>query len=183
MPKRWYVVQSKPNSERTVVSKLQSLGFNTFFPTYLDPVTTHTPIKPGVTKKLVVNHTRALFPTYVFTEFDIYAQPRWREIGRAAGVLQLIGCSDRYVSPLPIGYVEALLAQRDSTGQVQLERACDKMTKFIKDMRLEIQYGAFQGHVGTYCKHSGSRVVLLLALLNQKTRVVLPVDAVLPADT
>lgn len=176
--KRWYAIQTKSHQEAVAIQHLKDQRFNTFFPKYM---------KKEQTKRTGTVYLRptALFPSYVFVEFDVTRNRRWQTINGTKGVVCLVGYLDDYLSPLPIGCVEEIMQRADRKGFVQLEATLPEIIQFSPEMQLTINRGSLQGTVATYCNHSDNRVTLLLALLNQKVKIELPIDAVshLPVPT
>lgn len=168
--KRWYVVQTKYNQELLAVENLRNQNFETFFPVYQ---------KKRQDKKsgIIFDQTLPLFPSYVFVKFDVEGC-RWLKIASTRGVKSFVGYTDDYLSPLPQGCVEEIIARADQSGVVPIVPVFEDLLKFTPNMKLKIKNGSLAGLVGTYCNHSGNRVVLLLTLLNQKTRVSLPIHTV-----
>lgn len=120
-----------------------------------------------------------LFPHYVFVMFD-KDNDVWQKINKAKGIKRLIGCDERYVTPLPEGCVEELKSRMDLTGNVPLESSINAILDFTPKMKLEITDGPFAGNIATYCNHSGNRVSLLFTLLNRQIKVELPINSIKP---
>lgn len=168
--KRWYVIQTKSNQEAHVTQELEKQKFVVFYPKYAERVFSK---KDG---ELPIVRTLPLFPSYIFTQFDIDVErPCVRALRGAVGFL---GWHDDYLTPLPVGCVEALLERMNSTGFIPLEEAVIGMLEFSEGMNVRITTGAFAGNLATYCNRSGNRVTLLFSLLNKRTKLILPVDAI-----
>lgn len=174
--KRWYVVQTKSHQETTAFTELENQDFKVFFPTYAYKTIDKN---SGKVKERVL----PLFPAYLFVEFDPKEHPRWKSINGTRGVVGLVGYTESYLSPVAYGCVEEIMARVDVNGSVPLEETIAEIIQFSPGMQLAIKSGALAGQLATYCNHSGNRVTLLLTLLNQKLRVILPIDAISSAPT
>lgn len=172
MENRWYVVQTKSMQELLALVELRKQGFKVFYPTYTDP-------KQYKHSKFLEKRL-PLFPSYVFVRMDV-VKDNWRLINGTRGVSTLVGFTDSFVTPLPIGCIEKLIERADENGNFSvLERAVEQIIDFKPNMELVVDGTAYKGLVGTYCNHSENRVTLLLALLGNNIRVSLPLDAVRP---
>lgn len=176
MTKRWYVVQTKPNHESLALSQLRNQKFSVFFPVYTVK-TKHNRTGVVTVKQL------PLFPSYMFVQFDVDRNKRWQTINGTRGVLGLIGCTDEYLTPVPEGCVEDIIARADKRGVVVLKDCVETITEFTPGMSLGIRGENYKGLVATYCSNTEKRVSVLLTLLNRKMRVILPIDAVFPSKT
>lgn len=96
MVSHWYVTETKPNSEASVVRHLARQGFETFLP---------------VEKRVrIVNFHKVevsipLFPRYLFVELDLKIE-RWRAVCSTYGVHRLLGSGPETPISLPEGTVE-----------------------------------------------------------------------------
>lgn len=169
--KRWYVVNTKSNQETLAASELKENGFKAFFPRYIKHYS-HPKTKTVSEREL------ALFPSYVFVQFDAQRNRRWQNIERMKGIIGLVGLMDDYLCPVPVGCIEEIIARCDRKGLIKLEETVKKVLKFHPNMPLYIKKGMFQGQVATYCNSSDNRVTLLLALLSKPLKLILPIDAV-----
>lgn len=174
--KRWYAVQTKAYQEALAYQELRNQNFSVYYPTYMEE---RKRTKDGS----IFYKEFPLFPSYMFVQFDVKRNKRWRSIQYTRGVQALVGCTETYLSPLPKGCIEEIMARTGATGHVNLETAVAQLLEFTPNMKLIINRDAFAGHEATYCKHSGNRVTLLMTLLNRPVRLILPIDAVSPAPT
>lgn len=169
--KRWYVVQTKFGQEETALAELRGQKFIVFYPTYF---TLHKNKKTGKVRR---KH-HPLFPSYMFIRFDPKRNPRWKNIPSTRGVKALVGCSDVFLTPVPKGCVEEIKRASKTRDAKSVEKIVHKIIEFIPNMAVMIHKGNMAGHIATYCNHSKNRAILLLTLLNQKVRVILPLDAI-----
>jgi transcription antitermination factor NusG len=169
--KRWYVVQSNPNKEYLAAAELRAKNFKIFLPVYLQ---TH---KKG---SKIIKQQLPLFPSYLFIEFDLEENDRWKYAARTRGVLNIVTFSENSITPVPEGCVEDLISRLDEHGNVPLEAAISQVIEFTPEMKLRIVGENYKDLIATYCKHSEKRVTVLLTLLNRKIKVVLPIDSIAP---
>ncbi len=172
--KRWYVVQTKSHQEAQAIQHLKDQKFKTFFPKFM-----HTRIDMK-TKKEVIKSI-PMFPSYVFVQFDITRNRRWQSINGTRGVAGIIGYTKDFLTPLPIGCVEAIIARSNKKGFIDLEPTIAEIIKYSEGMKMMITTGSMAGTIATYCNHTENRVVLLLTLLSRPVKLSLPLDAVKPA--
>lgn len=171
--KRWYAVQTKSHQEATAIQHLKDQKFKTFFPKFI-----HTKINMKTKKESLL--TVPLFPSYIFVQFDVTRNRRWQCINGTRGVSGIVGYTDDYLTPLPIGCVEEIISRSNKKGFIDLEGSVAEIIKFSEGMKLQITTGSMAGTIATYCNHSENRVVLLLTLLSRPVKVSLPIDSVAP---
>lgn len=160
---QWFVVQTRPNSERRAVAHLSRQGFEVYFPVYL---------KRRSHAGKVDMVAAPLFPRYLFIAVDLDSQP-WRSIRSTFGVAQLVCHRDR---PAPIaGEIIADLRNReDERGLVQLGS-----TAFRPGEKVRVVGGAFADHFGMFdSMGDGERVAVLLDLLGRKVRAVMNINVI-----
>ena len=107
---------------------------------------------------------RPLFPGYLFVEHN-EQKLRWRNLLGTFGVRTVIRHGEG-PAILPAGFVESLKA-REINGAIQKPESA-----FQAGQTVVINGGAFDGFVGQILEvRESDRVLLLLNLLNQQTRV------------
>ena len=107
---------------------------------------------------------RPLFPGYVFVERPGECH-LWRPLLGTFGVRSVV-CNGETPSLLPAGFVESLKA-REFDGAIQ-----KPVSPFKTGQSVTINGGPFDGLVGQILEiRESDRVLLLLSLLNQQTRV------------
>ncbi|HWJ19402.1 MAG TPA: transcription termination/antitermination NusG family protein [Geobacterales bacterium] len=107
---------------------------------------------------------RPLFPGYVFVERPAQRH-LWRPLLGTFGVRSVV-CNGETPSLLPAGFVESLRA-RETDGAIRKPEM-----PFKTGQSVTINGGAFDGFVGQILEiRESDRVLLLLNLLNQQTRV------------
>ena len=159
---RWYVVHTKPRGEETALFHLRRQDFDAYLPRHLKK-RTHARRTDWV--------PCPLFPNYMFVAIDT-DKARWRSIRGTIGVNGLV-CSGDHPSPVPEGIVEAIRAQENENGFVDLRR--DEV--FKKGERVEIANGPFAEARGIFeCDDSKDRVIVLLSLLGREVRTRVKLD-------
>lgn len=158
---RWYVVQHKPRLDLLAINELHRSGFAVHFPKFVT--------QPGCLP-------RPLFPGYMFVAFDVEA-PDWRRIPGLAGIHRLFSFAPERPCPMPVGYVEQLLAQ---AGQAGIIDASPKPV--MAGDTVTIRSGAFADWVGL-CHHADRhRVDVLLEFFGRDVIAELSRDQVDRAD-
>ena len=82
-----------------------------------------------------------LFPSYLFTFFDMEAQ-RWRAINGTHGVMHLLPTNSEFPHALPIGFVEELRSKRTVEKMIEVAKS------FQANAIVRILVGALKGHDG-----------------------------------
>jgi transcriptional antiterminator RfaH len=159
---RWYVVQTRPNSERRAVANLVRQGFEVYFPVYR---------KRRSHAGKVGMIAAPLFPRYVFIAMDLGHQ-RWRSVHSTFGVAQLVCQGDR-PAPLADEVIAELRSREDERGLIQLGSA------FRRGERVRVVGGAFADQLGQFeSMGDGERVAVLLDLLGRKVRAVMNINVI-----
>lgn len=160
---RWFVVQTRPNSESKATAHLARQGFEVYLPRYL---------KRRSHARKVDMVSAPLFPRYLFVAFDPYVHG-WRSIRSTLGVTQLVCHGDRPVA-VADDIVSDLRSREDDKGMVWLDRKT-----FTPGEKIRVVSGAFCDHLGIFEGMSDrERVMVLLDLLGRKVRVLMGVDVV-----
>ncbi len=108
---RWYLVHTRPNSERKAELNLEAQGFRTFLPQF-EKTIRHA--------RRLATVRRPLFARYLFVSLDI-ARDRWVSINSTIGVSRLVAHEGRPTA-VPFGIVETLLAHSDA-GLTRLDHS------------------------------------------------------------
>jgi transcriptional antiterminator RfaH len=162
---RWFVVHTQPRREALAIEHLNRQEFGTFCPMF----------------RRTVRHARkrttvlsALFPNYVFVQFDP-AWDRWRCINGTRGVVRLISHRDA-PSAVPEGVVEALQRRMRADGVM------DWTTTLKEGEAVKVTDGPFADLVGTLERLDASgRVRVLLDLLGRSVSVMMSGEVIAPA--
>ena len=152
----WYVVNTKPHSEFTVINYLSSKGIKIFMP------------KLVVTKKharKIEKVLRPLFPTYLFVYSNI--KTNFRLINNTIGVKGILSSGDT-PSCVPVEVINDLFSYVDSK---EIVTTLDT-SNFKLGQSVEINDGIFKGSIGSFCGMSDKdRVLLFLEFLGRKVQV------------
>ena len=157
--RQWFVVQTRPNSERRALANLKRQGFEVYFPAY-------SKRRSHAGKIDMV--TAPLFPRYLFVTVDMVCQ-RWRSIYSTIGVARLVSNGE---DPIPVAdaVVEGLKSREDARGFVRLEQR----PQFVPGDKIRVLDGVFADCLGLFDGMKDSeRVAVLLDLLGRKVRLVL----------
>lgn len=165
---RWYVVQTKPSQEKLAVVNLERLGFEVFFPQYMEQKRKRGKIVPTLA---------SLFPSYLFVCFDIDVK-RWKVINSTRGVYQLVTATEERASPLPRGFVEDLIGQQYGVGYISPAGLAKTLTTYSVGEPLKVVDGLFSGMSGTCDTVRKDTIVVLLSLLSGEMKVELPLNMV-----
>ena len=170
MPIAWHVVETHPQEEQKANYNLRRQNFETFLPLFGRLVAT----KKGARK---VN-LRALFPGYMFVQFDANITP-WSCINSTFGAKRILmtgGAPGRISDSV----MDSIRSRVDKFG-VMLE---DRFAEWygLVNKRLLIQEGAFAGHSGMCVYADADRVKILLAILGRDTVIILPRAQAVVAD-
>lgn len=161
---RWYLVHTKPNSERKAEFNLQSQGFATFLP-QAEKTIRHA--------RRFTTIQRPLFSRYLFVRLDI-DRDRWLSVNSTVGVSRLFTQEGRPVA-VPCGIVEALLAHSDG-GLCRLDRF------FAEGQRVRILSGPLADFTATVVRlDERSRVEVLLEIMGGAIPVTIDRRALAPA--
>ncbi|MBL8564817.1 MAG: transcriptional activator RfaH [Hyphomicrobiaceae bacterium] len=153
-----------PSREEYATQHLERQGFTVYYPRIMKRVR-HA--------RRVYDAPRPLFPSYLFVAHSP-AVSRWRVLMSTYGVRSVVRNGDL---PSLIGndFIEALRA-REVEGVLRLPEK-----PFTIGQEIRIQGGAFDGLVGTILElRENQRIVVLMNLLNQKSKVLLKADGLSP---
>jgi len=161
---RWFLVHTLPKSERKAAWHLGAQGFGSFLPQF----------------EKTIRHARQLrtvraplFPRYLFVVLDLKRDP-WLSVRSTVGVSRLFTQDGRPV-PVPVGVVEALIAQSD--GNVTRLDA-----HLVKGQQVRVLSGPFADFIGTLERlDEVGRVQVLLELMGAAVPVSLRRCVLAPA--
>ncbi|MFN3523660.1 MAG: transcription termination/antitermination protein NusG [Phenylobacterium sp.] len=152
---RWYLVHAKTGREAAAEAQLRRQDFTTFLPLSLRTVR-HA--------RKIETRAGAYFPGYLFVELDL-ERDRWRAVNSTIGVVRLVMARERPL-PAPRGLVEALKAQADARGLLDLSRGLGPGDA------VSVLAGPFAGQFGVIDQLRGpDRVRVLLDLMNRELGV------------
>ena len=160
---QWYVVHSKPRSEKLAGLHLYKLGIETLCPYMLQ--------KKVVRRKQVVQEV-PLFPGYLFAKFD--PEVEFRAVQYATGVRCVVSFGEE-LARIDASLIDAM-RDRIYQGYVNVT----KSVAFHPGQKVRIHDGPLQGFEAVFeCEMSDQqRVALLLKTVAYQARVVVPVDQI-----
>jgi transcriptional antiterminator RfaH len=151
----WIVLTTHPHREDFAIENLVRQDYEAYCPMI---------VKRIKHARRVYDTKRPLFPGYIFVERPARRQ-LWRPLLGTFGVRSVV-CNGETPSLLPAGFVESLKA-REIDGAIQKPEM-----PFKPGQSVTINSGPFDGLVGQILEiRESDRVLLLLNLLNQQTRV------------
>jgi transcriptional antiterminator RfaH len=161
---RWFVVHTRPKSERKAQLHLGAQGFRTCLPQ----------IRKTIRHARQLRTVRApLFPRYLFVTLDL-ERDRWLSVQSTFGVSALFTQDGRPV-PVPVGIVESLIEHSDA----DLTRLDGGL---VTGQAVQILFGPFADFVGTLERLDESgRVRVLLQMMGTAVPVTLHRSALAPA--
>ncbi len=160
----WFVITTHPQREAYALDNLGRQGFVAYCPMIIRRIR-HA--------RRVRDVPRPLFPSYVFVE-QTSALLSWRSLMSTYGVRSLVRngdvpalLNDKFVVALRARERDGVLAKPEQPFQI--------------GQNVELRGGPFDGLVGTVMElREKDRIVVLMNLLNQPTRVLLNGDALSP---
>ena len=146
----WFVVATKPNSEKTAELNLRQQGFDVFLP-LIEKTRRHA--------RRVDKVLRPIFPSYLFVRFDANIMP-WHSINGTIGVRHLLTNNGR-PQPVAKNFVEILLSKLNEHGAVE-----EQSQPFQVGSKVEVAAGAMQGQLATILSADDhGRMQILLAMM------------------
>lgn len=160
----WFLVQTKSKQEMRAQENLQRQGLGTFC-----PLVQVEKLYAGRRKIM----QEVLFPNYLFVQFDQTVFPAMA-INHTRGVNSLVSFG-QYPTQIPDQLIQQL-QQRFETNRPELISNLPE-----KGDRLQVLDGPFRGLNAVFSQIDGdSRAVVLLTILKQKVRAVLPFSSLAP---
>jgi transcriptional antiterminator RfaH len=154
---RWYVVQTRANSELKASMNLRRQGFGVYLPRYLKST------RHARRARMVA---APLFPRYLFVEIDVTTQ-RWRAIQSTIGVSHFVMQGD---APASVGgdIITGLQSSEDKAGYIPMQ----PKPLFNLGDQVRVLSGPFASSIGVYDGMAdGERVAVLFDLLGRKVSV------------
>lgn len=165
--RRWFLVLTKPSSERIAESNLQRQGFRVYYPRVA---------KPARNRGRWVDRIVSLFPRYLFVQLDT-DQQSLAPIRSTSGVSSLV-CFGSTPAVVPARMMDDLIKRADPVSGLHLLAN----SVIQRGARVSIVAGAFEGLSGIFEREAGNdRVVILLRLLGLDTPVRVQSGHIAPA--
>ncbi len=161
----WYLIYSKPRQEPVALDNLQRQGYEAYL-----PLIRNRRRRKGQYLALV----EPMFPRYLFIHLSDQTD-NWGPIRSTLGVANLVRFGDM-PARIPDDLVELLRRREDASGVQDLPPP-----EFRTGDRVRVAEGALAGYEGIFQASSGNeRVVILLDVVGQSTRVQLPTGHIEP---
>ncbi len=156
----WIVLTTHPNREEFAIENLMRQAYETYCPMILKRIK-HA--------RRAYEAKRPLFPGYIFAKHPAQRH-LWRPMLGTFGVRGIVRNGET-PAVLPAGFVENLKAR-------EIDGAIDRLeTPFKPGQAVIVSSGAFDGFIGQVLEiRESDRVLLLLNMLNQQTRVNVSAD-------
>jgi len=162
----WYLLRSKPRSEATALTHLERQGFHAYLPRLL---------QPARVRGRWVDRIEPLFPRYLFLRADVKRQSLGA-VRSTVGITEIVRFGNEYAAVPPQVVLDLKNREESATGLHRLQRPF-----FAPGDTVRILEGSFRGLEGVFeCQEREERVLILLELLNRKTRVRIPMDQLRP---
>jgi len=159
----WYLLYSKPRQEGVAVENLKRQGYETYL-----PLIRTRRRRQGQYVSLV----EPMFPRYLFIHLSDQTD-NWGPIRSTLGVSGLVRFGD-LPAQVPDRLLQALRSRDDDSGIQQFETP-----DFKPGDRVRIAEGPMAGYEGIFqARSSKERVVVLLDVVGQATRVQMPVGQI-----
>jgi transcriptional antiterminator RfaH len=159
----WFVLNTHPKKEFVAQQNCTNQGFNTFLPTYIDPL----PKKGDITKPL--------FPSYLFVQFDP-TRDRWYPLMHTIGVKRLFSTNPLinkkskeygYVTPIPVPDKMIKTLQQ----QILNPEKQSKTPIINPGAIVRITTGPFEDHKGICSWSDSKRIKLLMDIMHGQVEV------------
>ena len=157
---QWFLVQTKPKQEVRALENLERQGLNTFCPQIL--VEKLSRGKRKISKEV-------LFPNYLFVNFD-QALVSALSINHTRGVSKLVSFGS-YPTQIPERLIQQLQERVNHNNSNPISNLPEPGD------RLQVLEGPFRGLNAIFSQVDGdSRAVVLITILSQKVKAVLPLS-------
>ncbi len=160
---RWYCARTLPKMEAFARVNLHRMGFATFFPRELRPMT-----YKGRHYEIPI----PVFPIYLFVRFD-RALERWRMINSTRGIKRLLPLHCELPIPIPDMAMEALQS-RAVDEIMSLEATNEALAEIAPGEHAVVREGHWEGHSGVVLSNTKGRVEILMRLFNRQVAVPVP---------
>jgi transcriptional antiterminator RfaH len=164
----WYLVRTKPSREATAHLNICRQGYESYLPRLLRTVRC---------KGRLVERVGALFPRYLFVRLEEGSQSL-APVRSSVGVSDVVRFGADY-AVVPAKVICDLRAREEPASG--LHRMVGDQP-FVRGAPVRLSSRPFGGLEGVFVCHDGAaRVIILLSLLGQETRVCVPIQFVAPA--
>ena len=156
--KNWYLIQTKPRQEIVAEENLTNQGYSVFYP------------QATINNKIV-----SLFPRYLFIQLDNKSQ-NWSPIHSTKGVLNFVRFGVQFAK-VPDEVICCIHDRLNETTNKYID-----LDKFKSGDKVQITEGAFKDCDAIFNSYnSDERLVLLIKLIGQEQKLVLPNNSIVAA--
>ena len=160
---RWYIAQTYGHGEETAVIDMARQGWRGYLP--LTAIWQRDRVLPTMMHKITV----PLFPGFVFVEFDRDGAT-WGCIREYChGVRDILRGAGGRPCPVPVGQVEALIA--DDARRLQIEPVSVRQEPRLAGCLVRVKAGALSGLHGSVMACDGLRTRVAVQMFGQETPV------------
>ena len=162
--RHWYLVYCKPKSETIAQDNLTRQGYQVYLPLI-------SRYKQRARK--LFQTVEPLFSRYLFIQLDTEVD-NWSPIRSTLGVANIVRFG-QIPAPVPFDLINELKARENNQDA---HRFID-LANLKKGDEVRINAGAMAGYAGQFLqRNSQDRAIVLLNIMEQQSRVSLPVDAI-----
>lgn len=155
MPKKWFLLQFKPNSYALANHNLTQQGFETFLPMQETSSRKHSRF---------ISSSKPIFPGYMFVAFD-HTHEQWRKINSTFGVNRLVTFNNK-LKEVPKKLIYELMDRCDSSGNLL------PLELFKKGDQVKLLNGPFANFIANIeTLENDQRIWILTDLMGRKTKV------------
>lgn len=127
--RKWRVIQTNTNAERTALANVRRLGFQAYLPMAITE-------RPKTERRAAATIVRPFLPGYMFVKFDTRVD-EWGELFTTIGVKAILRAG---LAPLSVGdSVVDAIRQREEAGLIKLSDPGD-VTAWRKGDRVRVMY-------------------------------------------
>lgn len=167
--KNWYVVQCKPNQDERAELHLKNQDYEIYRP--LARVRKRCRNQRSQMRTAI----ESLFPRYMFIHLDDCVET-WAPICSTRGVAQLVRFAGEPAT-VPDDIIDDLRQHTDQENCVDMT-----ITHYKPNQRVRVVDGPFAGYEALFSSKKGEdRVIVLLNIMRQAQRLVMPEYAIEPA--
>jgi transcriptional antiterminator RfaH len=176
VPRKWHVINSEPQHEKTAADALEERGFDVYHPELLR-VVAHG-------RGRVRQVTRPMFPGYLFVHFS-RMHDRWGRIFSTVGVRGILmsGAAPAEVSVAAIDGVRRREAEEAADFQRKHKPGDKTIERFRAGELVQVKEGPFEHLLAHVAEANDSdRVMILMQMLGGETKVKLSADVLKRVD-
>ena len=155
MPKKWYILQFKPNAHSQAVKNLNQQNFKTFLPLHDTSSKNSSRFRSAI---------RPLFPGYMFISFDV-EETGWEKINTTYGVSRLVTFNSKLPS-VPSIIIDSLIMRCDFLGKLSPAK------EFKKGNKVKLVKGPFINFIATIESYeTDKRIWILIEFMGRQSKI------------